>query len=411
MSSKKSFSQKKHEAARSGNAIIEPRTDSGLSNAIRNLWSEADQIDQSGKFGLSKRNLITLLVKHIDLPFHEWHKKYNDDFIQFSALIRDHGSRGTLYFDKLFDKINEQYGGEADLIHRDLAPTCSSLIYLGLYCVNHTTEHEVVIEVCTATDTKTGNSKTAARPVNSKQKQNQPNPKVSYLDAILDIRESAISKPYCQLCPDLTESSEEFLRLQRAPLTEIDTRDKKLLATTDLRIRFNGRNEHYCTRHTTRKSEKSEYGMAHKKRRKYYAFHAFLKLARQSSGVSGYTNPHIMRAACFLIVDACTDHLLIDTAVNDTYTWYSTWKGGGAPDPTLAPIQGTMELIIESLNSAASKYAELAKAIYCQPGDIVYQAAKNTGTLPDRIENLIFSGFLYNPFLDTIRRGGSLHEL
>lgn len=123
MSSKKSFSQKKHEAARSGNAIIEPRTDSGLSNAIRNLWSEADQIDQSGKFGLSKRNLITLLVKHIDLPFHEWHKKYNDDFIQFSALIRDHGSRGTLYFDKLFDKINEQYGGEADLIHRDLAPT------------------------------------------------------------------------------------------------------------------------------------------------------------------------------------------------------------------------------------------------------------------------------------------------
>ncbi len=411
MSSKKSFSQKKHEAAKLGNAIIEPRTDSSLSKAIRSLWDEADLINQEGKFGLSRRNLITLLAKHIDLPFNEWHKKYSADHFEFSALIRDHGSRGTLYFDKLFDKINEQYEGEADLIHRDLAPTCSSLIYLGLYCVNHTTEHEVVIEVCTEIDTETGNAKTATRPANSKLKQDTENSKVSYLDAIFDIRNSVISKPYCQLCPDLTESSEEFLRLQAASASEIDNRDKKLLATTELRIRFKGHSEHYCSRHTPRKSAKSEYGMTHKKRRKYYAFHTFLKLARQSAGVRGYTNTHIMRAACFLLADACTDQLLIDTAVSDIYTWYSTRKGGDDPDPPLTPIQKTMEQIIENLNRTNNKYAELATAIYRQPGELVYQTAKSTGALPDRIENLIFSGFLYNPFFDAIRRGQTLRGL
>lgn len=394
MSLKKSSAQAHHENAKRTYAVITRGTDKNVAGAVRQFWDAADKINSDGKFGLSLRNMFPLLEEHVDSAISNWLKKYTDDPVKFSHLMRTQGNDGPQYFRRLYKQFSRERGAEWVNIESDLTQTASTLLDLGSYCMCHGSDYEEIVEV----KTYTGNRQCDVQVVqNQKQKQRESAKKLPFPASSLDFKLLNFSQQYCQLCPNLTEASEEMFYLTRDPVGRLKLSDdnRKKLLSTKLRIRFDGKSDYYCETHKSKVGDNAAYSKAHRSRHTYYAMYKFLILARDSFPELPPCDRHILRASSFLIVDACKDKKLLKEMVQYTYEWHTSWKGGGQPNPTLIKICETVKQIIAHLAGANAGLATLTEAIYRKDGEFIYEAAKLTGALPDRIEGMLEEGFLH----------------
>jgi len=395
MTAKKSLGVKRHEEAVRLYGEVARNCEPKIAAAITQVHRHVDAHYAEGKPGLYLKTILPLVRAHVDGPINDWLISLGLESVSFARLLEGPRAECIKFIEYAGGVIEDQdsYGDFGPLLDLERTRTADALIDFCRYCCTHRSDSEQILRV----EAEKHNEEIIhVLPKRGKESHGR----VRRMEQLgikteIDFTSMADEQPYCQLCTDLTMHMRELMRLRFSPSADgqISEEDRKVLATTKLRISILNHSPHYCSLHNPDDEPATGYNKAHARRKIYYSMRRFIILARHARNL----RPpywHILRAAAYLIPDACKDQSLIARVPLLVEEWHATWERPGQRLPAHDKIADLFEQIALSFKAEDHRLAEFVFAMVFKKGPDVYDTAKACGAFPDDIERLIDSDFL-----------------
>ncbi|HYD58986.1 MAG TPA: hypothetical protein VEC35_01430 [Noviherbaspirillum sp.] len=406
MSEKKSTGHQNHDEAMERDRKIDQGTDERVAAGIRNVHDIVAEYHKANESSMSMRNILPLVREHVDGPVQDWLAKYKSEPFSFSTMLATEGLRGSLCFDRLCDAMEAQYGWDFNLMFPDLGPTSSSLVYFSFFCCAHYGDTEEVVMICTVREE--GKPRSTSIDTRRTKRRNAPKKKAkAMLHSEVDFLENGPGDRYCQLCHRFTEQADEVLRVFQNPdeIKLTTARAKELLKNPKVRFYTPGFSDEYCKHHSPKKQPVA-YKKALGRRSLYYATRKFLILVRQARRI-GAGHISVVRKASFLIANECPDQKLIKEIPSIVRGWRD-YDDGEDDENWRHQISSHMDKIIASFQSAAHPLTRLTESIATDSLGELYSLAKQMDLLTDLEEALGASGFIFDPYVVSLKNGGTV---
>lgn len=407
MREKKSSGHQRHEAALRFDSHIEYGCEASVKIGLETVHELVAKHHQENSYSFGQRAIARLLQKHVDDAVNTWLTKLSQPSLSFSKLLTSEGSAGTLYFDRLFEKIEKSIGWEVIITYPDLAPTASSLVTFGFFFAAHVSDNVEVVAFITEKEPGKPSS-TSIDVRRTKRRDIKAKATKRALRVEFDFSSTGSENRYCQLCASLTEQASEILRINSHPeeISFISDRARELLKTPWMRLQTKNYSHEYCAKHSPEQSP-VEYKRALGRRVEYFATRRFMILVRQAMGSAGLPHLTILRNASFRIANECPEQSLIQALPDMLEQWYD-YRNENDEEPPDDHFLEHMQRILTSFKGADHPFTEFVNTFANKHVSHLYDSAKTHNIITDQEEQLASSGFIFDPYLVALANGGTI---